>query len=49
MIVEGKVKFMGGNVYLGNDSEWEWSSKISVTLADKYKDKEVEIIIRGIK
>jgi len=49
VIAEGKIRFIGGNIYIDNDNEWEWTTKLSVILEDKYKDKNIQIIIKEVK
>jgi hypothetical protein len=46
LVVGGKVEFIGGSVHLGDDTEWEWTVKLTVLLDDKYRGKNIEIYIR---
>jgi len=49
VIIEGKVLFSGGDIYIDFDNEWEWTTKLSLKLEDNYKNKKVQIIIREVK
>ena len=49
VIIEGKVLFSGGNIYIDSDNEWEWTTKLSVELEDNYKGKKIQLIIREVK
>jgi hypothetical protein len=49
LVAGGEVKFIGGDVHLGYDTEWEWTIKLSGLLDEEYKGKNIEIYIREVK
>ena len=46
VIASGEVEFVGGDIRINGESEWEWTGRIANILDEKYIGKTIEIAVR---